>query len=94
MTIQKVSLCLNTDDPEQKELYDFITKLPNGKKRNVSGFLRTLVDREYQKKKGDYLAEKSKFEHEKKTHEAPQGERVKTKGSIKYLGKDINQNSD
>jgi hypothetical protein len=50
-TIKKVSLCLNIDDPEQKELHDFVTTLPNGKKRNGSSFLRTLVDREYQKRR-------------------------------------------
>jgi hypothetical protein len=49
MTIKKVSLCLNVDDPEQKELYDFVTKLPSGKKRNGSSFLKTLVDREHQR---------------------------------------------
>lgn len=48
--IKKVTLCLNVDDPEQKDLYDFVTKLPNGTKRNGSSFLKTLVDREYQKK--------------------------------------------
>jgi hypothetical protein len=47
--IKKVTLCLNVDDPEQKELFDFVTKLPNGKKRNGSSFLKTLVDREYQR---------------------------------------------
>lgn len=51
MTIKKVSLVLNIDDPEQKQLHDFVTKLPNGKKRNASAFLRTLVDRAYQKQK-------------------------------------------
>lgn len=51
MPIKKVSLVLNTDDPEQKALHDFVTKLPNGKKRNTSAFLRTLVDRAYQKQK-------------------------------------------
>lgn len=49
--IKKISLCLNVDDPEQKELFDFVTKLPNGSKRNGSSFLKTLVDREYQSKK-------------------------------------------
>lgn len=49
MPIKKVSLVLNTDDPEQKQLHDYVTKLPNGKKRNTSSFLRTLVDRAYQK---------------------------------------------
>jgi hypothetical protein len=50
MNIKKVTLCLNVDDPEQKDLYNFVTKLPNGNKRNGSSFLKTLVDREYQKK--------------------------------------------
>ncbi|MGD7021798.1 hypothetical protein ACQCVK_04345 [Rossellomorea vietnamensis] len=49
MTIKKVSLCLNVDDPEQKALHDFVTKLPNGDKRNGSQFLKTLVDREHQR---------------------------------------------
>lgn len=52
MPIKKASIVLNTDDPEQKELYDFINFLPNGKKRNTSAFLRTLVDREFQKRGG------------------------------------------
>lgn len=52
MPIKKASIVLNTDDPEQKELYDFINFLPNGNKRNTSAFLRTLVDREYQKRGG------------------------------------------
>ncbi|BCB04724.1 hypothetical protein KH172YL63_28570 [Bacillus sp. KH172YL63] len=47
--IKKVTLCLNVDDPEQKELFDFVSKLPNGSKRNGSSFLKTLVDREYQR---------------------------------------------
>jgi hypothetical protein len=47
--IKKVTLCLNVDDPEQNTLYDFVTKLPNGNKRNGSSFLKTLVDREYQR---------------------------------------------
>lgn len=48
MALKKVSLVLNTDDPEQAELYRFVKKLPNGKKRNSSAFLRLLVDRAYQ----------------------------------------------
>lgn len=87
MTIEKITLCLNTDDPEQKELYEFSTILPNGKKRNASAFLRTLVDREFQKKKEQYLSEK-----QKETLKAPRVE-VK-KREIKYLAKDINQDSD
>lgn len=51
MTLKKVSLVLNTDDPEQKELYQFVQTLPNGKKRNSSAFLRMLVDRAYQAQK-------------------------------------------
>jgi hypothetical protein len=49
MPIKKSSLVLNTDDPEQKLLHQFINFLPNGKKRNTSAFLRMLVDREFQK---------------------------------------------
>ena len=60
MEIKKTALCLNVNDPEQKELYDFVTRLPNGKKRNASAFLKTLVDREYQKKREQYLKEKEK----------------------------------
>jgi hypothetical protein len=81
MAIEKPALCLNTDDPEQKELFEFITKLPNGKKRNTSAFLRTLVDREYQKKKDEYLAEKKKFEQEKKTQGASFGNVIKAKAN-------------
>lgn len=51
MALKKVSLVLNIDDPEQAELYQFVTNLPNGKKRNSSSFLRTLVDRAYQAQK-------------------------------------------
>jgi hypothetical protein len=87
MPILHPALCLNTDDPEQKELYDFITRLPNGKKRNTSAFLKTLVDREYQKKREQYLAEK-----EKETLKAPRVEVIKRE--IKYLAKDVNQDSD
>jgi hypothetical protein len=83
MAIEKPALCLNTDDPEQKELYDFITQLPNGKKRNTSAFLRTIVDREYQKRRDHYLAEKQILAQEKKTPKAPRVE-VK-KREIKYL---------
>jgi hypothetical protein len=93
MPIEKPALCLNTDDPEQKELFDFITKLPNGKKRNASAFLRTIIDREYQKRKEQYLAEKAA--HEKETPKAPHVEVFKSgKGEIKYLAKDVNQNTD
>ncbi|TWD94546.1 hypothetical protein FB550_11379 [Neobacillus bataviensis] len=41
--IKKITLVLNTDDPEQRELYNFVKCLPNGRKRNSSAFLRTLV---------------------------------------------------
>lgn len=93
MTIEKTTLCLNTDDPEQKELFDFITKLPNGKKRNASAFLRTLADREYQKKREQYLSEKAKFEQKKETLNAPRVE-VK-KANIKYLSSEnIDQYTD
>jgi hypothetical protein len=90
MSIKRIPLCLNTEDPEQKELYDFVTMLPGGKKRNSSAFLRMLVDREYQKKKKEYLEEK-----EKKAHIAPHSEVIKSsKGGIKYLpSKNIDQNT-
>jgi selenophosphate synthase len=85
--IKKITLVLNTDDPEQKELYNFVNCLPNGQKRNSSAFLRTLVDREYQKKKEQYL-------QEKKTQEASIVKVVQsTKKNIKYLAKDVNQNT-
>lgn len=84
MPIEKTALCLNTDDPDQKELHDFITKLPNGKKRNASAFLKTLADREYQKKRDWYLAEKEKYEQEKKAQKAPKV--IKSKGGrINYI---------
>lgn len=86
MSIVRITLCLNTDDPEQKELFDFATMLPNGKKRNASAFLRMLVDREYQKKKGDQA---------KMAQNAPRVEVIKSNGGIKYLAsKDVNQNTD
>ncbi len=75
--MQRIALCLNTDDPEQKELYEFVSFLPNGKRRNASAFLKILVDREYQKKREQFL-------HEKKTHKASKGEVFKfTDGIIK-----------
>jgi hypothetical protein len=84
MPIEKLSLCLNIDDPEQKELYEFTTFLPKGKKRNTSAFLRTLVDREFQKKKEEYQSEKRKFDQEKKAQQAPNVKVIKTvNGSIK-----------
>lgn len=49
MPIVRITMVLNTDDPEQYQLYKFVKKLPNGGKRNASSFLRTLVDREYQR---------------------------------------------
>lgn len=51
MGLKKVSLVLNTDDPEQAELYKYVKNLPNGKKRNSSAFLRILLDRAYQMEK-------------------------------------------
>jgi hypothetical protein len=86
VSIKRIPLCLNAEDPEQKELLDFVTTLPNGKKRNASAFLRILVDREYQKRKEQYLAEK-----EKETQKAPRVEVVKR--DIKYLAKEVNQDS-
>lgn len=85
--IKKITLVLNADDPEQKELYNFVNCLPNGRKRNSSAFLRTLVDREYQKKKEQYL-------QEKKTQEASIVKVIQsTKKNIKYLAKDVNQDT-
>jgi hypothetical protein len=49
MPIIRIPMVLNTDDPEQYQLYKFVKKLPNGGKRNSSSFLRTLVDREFQR---------------------------------------------
>jgi succinyl-CoA synthetase beta subunit len=78
MPIKKVSIVLNTDYPEQEELYVFLTKLANGKKRNSSAFLRTLVDREYQVKREHYLAEVKKAKN-------PQPTIVKSEsGGIKF----------
>lgn len=91
MAIEKVTLCLNTDDPEQKELFEFITELPNGKRRNASAFLKTIADRFYQKRKERYLVDKE--EHEKKTQRAS----MKTeKGGIRYTlsNQDIHKNAD
>jgi hypothetical protein len=83
--IKRPALCLNVEDPEQKELYDFITLLPNGKARNTSSFLKTLVDREYQRKREEYLEQKGKFEQEKKTHSAPEDVVIKSEnGGIKF----------
>jgi hypothetical protein len=88
--IERIALCLNTEDPEQKELFDFVTRLPNGKKRNASAFLKTLADREYQKKRIQYLSERGKNEQEKETLLAPQVEVIRSiKGGIKYSAKDI-----
>ncbi|MBT2744182.1 hypothetical protein [Bacillus sp. ISL-77] len=92
--IKKISLVLNTDDPEQAELYNFVNSLPNGRKRNSSAFLRTLVDREYQKKKEQFLAEMKRVMNEKKTPEASNVKVIKPiKKNITYLAKDVNQNS-
>jgi hypothetical protein len=89
--IKRIPLCLNTEDPDQKELHEFVTSLPNGKKRNSSAFLKLLVDREYQKRKEVYLSEKAKFEQKKETPTAPRVE--VRKRDIKYLAKDIDQNT-
>jgi len=83
MTIKKVDLCLNIDDPEQKALHEFLTVLPNGKKRNTSGFLRTMADRVYQTQKDEYLSAKMKFEQEKKAPKAPLVTKSKD-GEIKF----------
>lgn len=92
--IKKITLVLNTDDPEQRELYQFVNYLPNGQKRNSSAFLRTLVDREYQKKREQYLEEIQQLGQEKKTQEASLGKVVKpVQKGIKYLAKDIDQNT-
>ncbi|SMQ86893.1 hypothetical protein SAMN05444673_6969 [Bacillus sp. OV166] len=92
--LKKITLVLNTDDPEQRDLYRFVNSLPNGQKRNSSAFLRTLVDREYQKKKVQYLEENQKFLQEKKTQEASSVKVIKpTKKNITYLAKDIDQNA-
>jgi hypothetical protein len=86
--IKKITLVLNTDDPEQMELFRYVNSLPNGQKRNSSAFLRTLVDREYQKKREEYLEECRRFVQEKKTQAASSVEVSKTKnGGIKYLVK-------
>lgn len=82
MPLKKISLVLNTDDPEQSELYDFIRILPNGKKRNSSAFLRTLTDREYQVKRESYLAEVKKYK-------SPRARVIKSEGGgIRYLMND------
>lgn len=47
MQMKNVPVSFNLDDPEQLRLYNFLTRLPNGKKRNASGFIKRLVDREY-----------------------------------------------
>lgn len=96
--MKKITLVLNTDDPEQMELYHFVNRLPNGQKRNSSAFLRTLVDREYQKKREQYLEERAK--QEKKTAEPSSPVKViksaKANGSIKYdlVQQSINQDTD
>jgi hypothetical protein len=85
VNMERITLCLNTEDPEQKELFEFVTSLPNGKKRNASAFLKMLVDREYQKKREWYVDGKRR--QEKKTHEASQGEVIKEKSGIRYIPK-------
>jgi hypothetical protein len=47
--IERIILVLNTDEPEQDQLYNFVKFLPNGRKRNASAFLRLIVDREFQR---------------------------------------------
>ncbi|MEH7440483.1 hypothetical protein V7182_23835 [Neobacillus drentensis] len=92
--IKKITLVLNTDDPEQRELYEFVNCLPNGQKRNSSAFLRTLLDREYQKKREQYLEENKRYSNEKKTQEASSVKVIKsTKKNITYLTKDVDQNT-
>ncbi|MGE6721081.1 hypothetical protein ACQKGD_27670 [Peribacillus frigoritolerans] len=51
MNLKKLNLVLNIEEPEQAELHQFITMLPNGKRRNASAFLRMLADRAYQAQK-------------------------------------------
>jgi hypothetical protein len=92
VSIKKIQLCLNTEYPDQNELHEFVSTLPNGKKRNSSAFLKLLLDREYQKKKDDYLEEKRKFEQQKETQKAPRVEVVKRE--IKYLAKNVDQDPD
>jgi hypothetical protein len=90
--LKKITLVLNTNDPEQEELYQFVNSLPNGQKRNSSAFLRTLVDREYQKKKEQYLANKK--ETQKASH-VKVIKSAKANGLIKYnlMSQDINQDT-
>lgn len=45
--MKNVPVSFNLDDPEQKRLYEFLTRLPNGKRRNASGYIKRLVDRDY-----------------------------------------------
>lgn len=47
MQMKSVQVSFNLDDPEQERLYHFLTKLPNGKRRNASGYIKRLVDRSY-----------------------------------------------
>jgi hypothetical protein len=70
MPIKKVNLVLNTDDPEQEILHKFVTKLPNGKKRNASAYLRMLLDRAYQVEKDKQKTETSNV--------------IRSNGGIKY----------
>lgn len=93
--LKKITLVLNTNDPEQEELYRFVNTLPNGQKRNSSGFLRTLVDREYQKKREQYLAEKK----QKETQSASPVKVIKSakaQGFIKYdlVSQNVDQDAD
>jgi len=53
MKMKNVPVSFNLEDPEQKRLYDYLTRLPNGKRRNASGFIKRLVDREYHTQKNE-----------------------------------------
>lgn len=91
INLQRIALCLNIDDPYQKELYEFVSFLSNGKKRNASAFLKMLVDREYQKNKEQYLNQKKTFLH---FEGSSKGKIIKTTNGIKFdLTKDIDQDS-
>jgi hypothetical protein len=49
--MKNIGVSFNVEDPEQLALYTFIRTLPNGKKRNASAYIKTLIDREFQKSK-------------------------------------------
>ncbi|MGY0692594.1 hypothetical protein ACW2QC_07340 [Virgibacillus sp. FSP13] len=59
MRMKNVPVSFNLDDPEQKRLYNFLTRLPNGKRRNASGYLKRLVDRDYQIQKNEDIKQVS-----------------------------------